>query len=36
MLAWLSADTRRIPLVIEISAAFGSVRSELVNSHDRE
>jgi len=36
MLAWLSADTRRIPLVVEISAAFGSVRVELVNSRDRE
>jgi hypothetical protein len=29
--AWISADERRIPLLVEVSAGFGSVRLELVN-----
>jgi hypothetical protein len=29
--AWVSADARRIPLVIEVSAGFGSVRVELTS-----
>jgi hypothetical protein len=32
--AWLSADARRVPVVVEISAAFGTVRAELVDSRD--
>jgi hypothetical protein len=29
IIVWLSADARRVPLVFEVSAAFGSVRLEL-------
>jgi hypothetical protein len=32
--AWLSADARRVPVIVEISAAFGTVRAELVDSRD--
>jgi uncharacterized protein DUF3108 len=28
--AWLSADARKVPVVFEVSAAFGTVRAELV------
>jgi hypothetical protein len=33
--AWVSADERRIPLLVEVSAGFGSVRLELVSYRDR-
>ena len=31
IVAWLSADARRIPLVVEVSASFGSARLELAS-----
>jgi len=31
IVAWLSADAHRVPLVVEVSAAFGSARLELAN-----
>ena len=31
MSTWLSADPRRIPLVLEVTGAFGTVRAELVS-----
>jgi hypothetical protein len=31
---WVSDDRRRLPLVVEIRAAFGRVRMELVNHRD--
>ena len=33
--AWLSADARRVPLIIEVTAAFGSARLELETYRDR-
>jgi hypothetical protein len=33
--AWISADERRIPLLVEVSAGFGSVRLELVDYRGR-
>jgi hypothetical protein len=33
--AWLSDDARRVPLVLEVSAAFGTARAELVKYRDR-
>jgi hypothetical protein len=35
MSAWISADARRIPLVIDITGAFGTVRAELTTYRDR-
>lgn len=32
---WLSADARRIPLVLEVSAGFGTVRAELMNYREK-
>ena len=32
---WLSADARRVPLVIEVTAAFGSARLELETYRER-
>jgi hypothetical protein len=29
MTAWLSADERRVPLVVDVSAPFGTVRIEM-------
>jgi hypothetical protein len=31
LVVWLSTDARRVPLVMELSAAFGTVRAELVS-----
>ena len=33
--AWLSADARRVPLIIDVTAAFGSARLELETYRDR-
>jgi hypothetical protein len=33
--AWVSADERRVPLLVEVSAGFGLVRLEMVNYRDR-
>jgi hypothetical protein len=33
--AWVSADARRIPLLVEVSAGFGLVRLELASYRDR-
>jgi hypothetical protein len=35
IMAWLSADPRRIPLVVEVSASFGTVRLELASYRER-
>ena len=35
IVAWLSADARRIPLVVEVSAAFGTARLELAGFRER-
>ena len=35
MTAWLSADARRVPLIIDVTAAFGSARLELETYRDR-
>ena len=32
---WLSTDARRIPLILEVSAAFGTARAELVSYRER-
>ena len=32
---WVSADERRIPLVVDVSAGFGSVRLELSRYQER-
>ena len=36
IIAWLSADARRIPLVVEVSAAFGTARLELASYREKE
>ncbi len=33
--AWVSADSRRIPLLVEVAAGFGSARLELTNYRER-
>ena len=33
--AWVSADNRRIPLLVEVAAGFGSARLELTNYRER-
>lgn len=33
--AWISADERRLPLIVEVDAAFGSARLELTNYRPR-
>jgi len=33
--AWVSADARRIPLLVEVAAGFGSVRVELTDYRER-
>ena len=35
IVAWLSADARRIPLVVEVSASFGSARLELASYREK-
>jgi hypothetical protein len=35
IVAWLSADARRIPLVVEVSAAFGTARLELASYKEK-
>lgn len=35
LVAWLSADVRRIPLVVEVSAAFGTARLELASYREK-
>jgi hypothetical protein len=35
IVAWLSADARRIPLVVEVSAAFGTARLELASYREK-
>jgi hypothetical protein len=35
IVAWLSADTRRIPLVVEVSASFGRARLELASYREK-
>ena len=32
---WISADTRRLPVLIEVAASFGSVRVELTSYRER-
>ena len=32
---WVSADARRIPLVIDVAAGFGTVRAELTGYRER-
>ena len=33
--AWVSADARRVPLLVEVSAGFGRVRLELTTYRER-
>ena len=35
IVAWLSADSRRIPLVVEVSASFGTARLELASYREK-
>jgi hypothetical protein len=35
IVAWLSADARRIPLVVEVSASFGTARLELASYREK-
>jgi hypothetical protein len=35
IVAWLSADAHRIPLVVEVSASFGTARLELVSYREK-
>ena len=33
--AWVSADARQLPLLVDVSAGFGSIRVELVDYRER-
>jgi hypothetical protein len=35
IVAWLSADDRRIPLIVEVSAALGTARLELASYREK-